>query len=218
MRAMPRQPLSAAEVDAFRQRIAAVAEHLFAAQGYEAVTMRSIAEQAGCSAMTPYRYFEGKEEIFAMIKAAAFRRFADRQEQAAVATGADPSARLIALGRAYVDFALAEPDAYRIMFELRQEPRPYPELVEQERRAIAPLRTAMSEAVARRRLSGSPEILVHLAWARVHGLVSLHLAGKFRGSIAIEELIDALFSDPTPEPFARPAKRSKKRSPASRAA
>jgi AcrR family transcriptional regulator len=203
---MPRQALSAAAIDAFRQHIGAVAEHLFAVNGYEAVTMRSIAERAGCSAMTPYRYFEDKEEIFAMIKAGAFRRFADLQERAAAAAG-DVSRRLVALGRAYVDFALAEPDAYRIMFELREEPRPYPELVEQEARAITPLRTAVRDAVAGGLLSGSPEILVHLAWARVHGLVSLHLAGKFRGPTKIDELIDALFSEPVPEPFARPAKR-----------
>jgi AcrR family transcriptional regulator len=199
---MPRQALSAGEIDEFRQRIAGVAEHLFAVNGYEAVTMRSIAEKAGCSAMTPYRYFEGKEEIFAMIKAGAFRRFADLQERAyAASRGA--SKRLIALGRAYIDFALAEPDAYRIMFELRQEPRPYAELVEQEARAVAPLTAAVREAVAEGWLSGSPEILVHLAWARVHGLVSLHLAGKFRGATTIEDLVGALFSGPVGEPFAR---------------
>lgn len=198
---MPRQALRADEIDAFRQRIAEVAEHLFAVNGYEAVTMRSIAEKAGCSAMTPYRYFEDKEEIFAMIKAAAFRRFADGQERA-YAASSDASQRLIDLGRAYIDFALAEPDAYRIMFELRQEPRPYPELVEQEVRAIAPLKAAIAEAVAEGTLEGSPEILVHLAWARVHGLVSLHLAGKFRGPTKIEDLIDAALSGPAGEPAA----------------
>jgi AcrR family transcriptional regulator len=201
---MPRQVLSAVEIDSFRQRIAAVAEHLFAVNGYDAVTMRSIAEKAGCSAMTPYRYFEDKEEIFAMLKAAAFRRFADGQERA-YAASADASQRLVDLGRAYIEFALAEPDAYRIMFELREEARPYPELVEQEVRAIAPLKAAIAEAVAEGTLQGSPEILVHLAWARVHGLVSLHLAGKFRGETKIEDLIDALLTASTGEQVAQPA-------------
>ena len=34
--------------------------------------MRGIAQELGCSAMTPYRYFENLEEIISMVRAQAF--------------------------------------------------------------------------------------------------------------------------------------------------
>ena len=57
---MPKN-LSPAEVDAFRARLCAVAERRFAERGADGVSMRQLADELGCSAMTPYRYFSDKE-------------------------------------------------------------------------------------------------------------------------------------------------------------
>lgn len=179
---MPRVALAAADVDAFRARAAAAAMHLFAAQGYDAVTMRAVAAALGVSAMTPYRYLANKDELFALVRAEAFRRFADRLEAAlAGEPGGDPVARLLRLERAYVKFAVDDPDAYRIMFEVRTpaaaavEP---PEVARESRRAFGCLHRTIADAVAAGRLAGDPLTLAHLAWASTHGLVSLHLAGR----------------------------------------
>ncbi len=180
---MPRAALAADDIQAFRARAAAAAMHLFAEQGYEAVTMRAVAAALEVSAMTPYRYLEGKDELFALVRAEAFRRFADRLEHA-LAGGAgsnDPIARLLRLKRAYVRFAVDEPDAYRIMFEVRTpeaaavEP---PEVARESHRAFGCLHRTVADAVAAGRLHGDPLTLAHLAWASTHGLVSLHLAGR----------------------------------------
>ncbi len=40
------------------------------------MTLRALAAELGCSPMTPYRYFENKAELFAVVRADAFRRFA----------------------------------------------------------------------------------------------------------------------------------------------
>jgi AcrR family transcriptional regulator len=189
---MPRAALTQPEIEAFRDEIIRAASRLFAERGYEAVTMRSLAAELGCSPMTPYRYFDGKAEIFAMVKADAYRRFADAEE-AAAATAADPAARLTVLARAYVDFALAEPDAYRIMFELAQAADDaYPELQAQARRAWGALRDAVGAAVAAGLIAGDADDVAHLYWAQVHGLVALHLAGKLTLGRTLEELLQAL--------------------------
>ena len=52
--------LSDAEIQDFRHRMLFVAERAFAEQGIEGVSMRQLAQQLGCSAMTPYRYFRGR--------------------------------------------------------------------------------------------------------------------------------------------------------------
>src|SRR5205823_1894531 len=109
--------------------------------------MRALADELGVSAMTPYRYVDNKDGLLALVRTEAFRRLADSQEAAARACKV-AAHRLLALKRAYVAFALEEPDAYRIMFELRQLPATsWPALEEQSRRAFAPLNKATREAI-----------------------------------------------------------------------
>ena len=185
---MARVALRPEDIAAFRRRAAAAAMHLFAAHGYEAVTMRSLAAALDCSAMTPYRYLAGgKRELYALVRAEAFRRFADRLEQA-LARGGDVLARLRRLKKAYVQFALDEPDAYRIMFELRGDDADLPELAHESRRAFACLHRTVAEAVADGELEGDPLSLAHLLWASTHGLVSLHLAGRLGMGRSVQQL------------------------------
>jgi AcrR family transcriptional regulator len=187
---MPRTRLRPEQVQAFRADAVAAATRLFAERGYEAVTMRSLAAALGCSAMTPYRYFDNKDELFAAVKTEAFRRFADRQQQAAAAA-TDTADKMTRLEAAYVGFAVDEPEAYRIMFELRQAPaRPYPRLEAEQRRAFAQLRRVAEEAVAAGLMEGDPLTVAHLLWAHVHGIVSLHLADKLVGR-TLEQLCGA---------------------------
>ncbi|HUH04930.1 MAG TPA: TetR/AcrR family transcriptional regulator [Kofleriaceae bacterium] len=162
---------------------------LFAEQGYAAVTMRSVAAALGCSPMTPYRYFANKEALLVAVRAEAFRRFADSQEAAAAC--ADPIARLLELKRAYIDFALAQPDAYRVMFELAQDAQVADAELERESgRAFSSLYTATREAIEAGALTGDPLSLAHLLWANTHGLVMLHLAGKLGMGRTIYELAE----------------------------
>jgi len=193
---MPRVALRPDDIAAFRRRASDAATRLFAAHGYEGVTMRALAAELGCSAMTPYRYLGGKEELFALVRADAFRRFADRQQQAADG-GGDVIARLLRLKRAYIRFAVEQPDAYRIMFELRQpSPRDYPEVAEQSRRGFSYLHQAVTEAVAAGHFSGEPLTIAHLLWANTHGLVSLHLAGKLAMGRSLEALAEVALELP----------------------
>ena len=175
---MPRAALSREEIAAFRRRATDAAMGLFAESGYRAVTMRALASALEVSPMTPYRYVESKEALFALVRGEAFRRFGDRLEAALPGRG-DALARLARLKRAYFAFAVEQPDAYRVMFELRQpDTTGYPELAAESRRAFRALSRTVAEAVAGGLLTGDPLTIAHLLWAGAHGLVSLHLAGQ----------------------------------------
>ncbi len=188
---MPRN-LSGEEVQSFRERVREVAERQFAERGFEGVSLRTITDELGCSRMTPYRYFRDKADIFAAVRTSAYLRFAAAQEKAA-AESADPAVSLAALGRAYIAFAVAEPDAYRLMFELAQpDPDDHPELREAEAHAWAPLRDGIRAAVDAGEIEGDPKVLAHGFWAGVHGLASLHLAGKLAHGARLDELIDPM--------------------------
>ena len=188
---MPRVGLTEEQIQDFRSRTVEAATRLFAEHGYDAVSMRAVAGAIGVSPMTPYRYFENKDELFAMVRADAFRRFADQQRDAFESTD-DPNARLRALGEAYVQFALDEPAAYRIMFELAQAPTGrYPKLDREALRGFSYNRRAVQEAVAAGVIAGEPLTISNLLWAFIHGIVSLHLAGKLAMGRSVHELIEA---------------------------
>ncbi len=190
---MGRQATSAAEAGEFRDRVRRSAERLFAERGYEGVSLRAIADALGVSAMTPYRYFRDKAEIFAAVRGAAYERFANSQEAALAEPAAGPAQRLAALGRAYLHFAVEDPDGYRLMFELGQpDPDGYPALREVELRAWAPLRTAIGDAIAAGVLAGDPDTVANVFWAGVHGLVSLSLARKLVHTRDLESLVDPM--------------------------
>jgi len=187
--AMPRTALSQDQVEEFRDALCAAATRLFAEQGYEGVTMRALAKDLGCSPMTPYRYFENKAAIFENVRLAAANRFADAID-AAVKAHDDHAARLHAMTHAYVGFALEEPHAYRIIFELDRDRRPDPITVE-ETRAWFIMRGAVSDAIDAGVLSGDANVVAHLLWSGVHGIVALHLAGMLALGLDLESLVDA---------------------------
>jgi len=121
--------LSAADVEDFRSRLCDVAERLFAAHGPDGVTMREMADALAVSSMTPYRYFKDKDAILAAVRTRAFNRFAAAMERAR----ASPGPRS---GNAYLDFALANPASYRLMFDVSQPTfANYPDLVKAMDRA-----------------------------------------------------------------------------------
>jgi len=186
---MPRAALSQDQVEDFRDTLCACATRLFAEQGYEGVTMRALARRLGCSPMTPYRYFENKAEIFETVRSAAAQRFGAAIERA-VADHPDHVPRLRAMCHAYVGFALEEPHAYRIMFELDAKPRPAQQTREDLRGWLA-MNEAVAEAIAAGVLDGDPGVVAHLLWSGVHGLVALHLAGMLAFGMGLEELVEA---------------------------
>jgi AcrR family transcriptional regulator len=172
---MPRT-LSAADLEAFRTRLCDVAEKLFAAHGPDTVTMREMADALGVSSMTPYRYFKDKDAILAAVRTRAFNQFAAAMEAARQTAKARS-------GNAYVDFALAHPAAYRLMFDVSQPTfADYPELVAAMSRARLTMGEGLRELAAAGRFKGDVELAAYVFWSTMHGAVMLELAGLLEGS------------------------------------
>jgi AcrR family transcriptional regulator len=199
--------LSEANIEAFRDRLCNIAEGLFAAHGPDGVTMRELADALGVSQMTPYRYFKDKDAILAAVRARAFNRFAEAMETAArriekprrrrarPAAAAETGERP---GHAYLDFALANPAAYRLMFDVSQPTfGEYPQLVSAMERARSTMGNGLRRLAAEGRFSGDVELTAHLFWSALHGAVMLELTGllhneKFDARTIANAAIDAL--------------------------
>jgi AcrR family transcriptional regulator len=184
---MPRV-LTQSDVADFRERLCGVAERLFAEQGPDGVTMRQLASELGVSPMTPYRYFSDKDAILAAVRAAAFNRFAEALERA-YDSERDPLARTIAIAQAYVDFALSEPAAYKLMFDLMQpHQESYPELVEAGMRARRTMTAHIDALIEAGLLTGDADMIGHMFWAALHGTLVLQFARAIDGDIDPAEL------------------------------
>jgi AcrR family transcriptional regulator len=173
---MPRV-LSETDVADFRDRLCEAAERLFAERGPDAVTMRQLAAELGVSPMTPYRYFEDKDDILAAVRTNGFTRFAEALETARdSATGARAVGS--AAGKAYVDFALSNPHAYKLMFDFNQpHAEKYPELVAAGQRAQKTMTAHVEDALKEGLMEGDAQEIGLMFWAAIHGAVILELAG-----------------------------------------
>lgn len=174
---MPRV-LSETDVADFRERLCEAAERLFAERGPDAVTMRQLASELGVSPMTPYRYFQDKEDILAAVRTNGFNRFAGALETA-FASAKDAKARSSAVGEAYLTFAFEHPQTYKLMFDLNQpHENDYPDLLAAARRANVTQTAYVKELIAAGVLAGDPAEIGRMFWAATHGAVTLELSGK----------------------------------------
>jgi AcrR family transcriptional regulator len=181
------------EVSDFRERLCAAAERLFAERGPQGVGMRQLAAELGVSPMTPYRYFKDKDDILATVRASGFDRFADALESA-MGTSRDPVEQAAAVGDAYFRFALDHSAAYKLMFDLDQPTEAnYPDLVRATDRAKRTMTDYIGRLVEAGVLAGDQNLIAHVFWATIHGLVVLHLAGKLPGPVDVETLRDESF-------------------------
>ena len=182
------------EVAKFRADVCRVAEVLFARDGVEGVTMRQIAAELDCSPTTAYRYFKNKEEILAAVRAAAFDRFCEVIEEA-TRSSADPRKSARNVGQAYLGFALQNPDAYRMMFDVSQATViGNLELTEALARARRSMVAYVTPLIDKGMLRGDARALGQMLWACAHGLVMLRLSGIVADDTELRQLHEKTMS------------------------
>lgn len=151
---------------------------LIQSEGLEGFSMREVARRAGVSHQAPYHHFTDRESILAEIVAEGFQKL--RDDMLVVLEGVkDPAARLTAIGKAYVAFALEHPALFKLMFRS--------EMVHQERHknaqtcalsAFDVLVDVVNNVAGDRSAPGAPSPLVLASWSLAHGLATLLIEGK----------------------------------------
>ena len=141
-----------------RDQIVREARALLEREGPDGLSMRRLAEVVGIRAPSLYKHIASKPELEAAVVADGLAELGETLD----AAGPD----LARLTAAYRAFAVAHPHLYTLMTDRPLRRDLLPEGVED--RAAAPLRAVLpDEATAR------------AAWAAVHGLAVLELAGRF---------------------------------------
>jgi AcrR family transcriptional regulator len=167
---------------ATRELILDAARELFAREGYDAVTMRAIAEQIEYSPTAIYLHFADKDALIHELCVADFLKLAQAFQP--IALVADPVERIKRIGAAYIEFALAHPDHYRLMFMTPVRPLDDGKLAEGRKGdpaqdAYAFLRLAVVEGLTEGRFRPDltdVDLICQTLWAGVHGVAALHIA------------------------------------------
>jgi len=169
------------EKEELRDQILDAARDMFVERGYEAVTMRGIAERIEYSPTAIYLHFADKEALIRAICDADFGALAGHFQT--IAGIQDPLERIRAIGRAYAGFARKHPNQYRLMFmtPLPGEPaeRSSLERGNPEQDAYAFLRLAVADAIKEKRLLPKykdADLVSQVLWSGIHGVVSLRIA------------------------------------------
>jgi AcrR family transcriptional regulator len=157
-----------------REALLDAAADLIARDGVTGFSLNAAARAAGVSTAAPYRHFASREALIGAVVERGWIRFSAELDRV-VAQHPDPLARLTALGRAYIDFAVSQPAVFRLFFDERGR--------EPTRDAGLATFATLLDCVAQARASGRLPVelsdvdIAHAAWALVHGLAHLCLDG-----------------------------------------
>lgn len=97
-----------------------MARTLFAENGYEGVSMRRVAEQAGCAPSALYRYFPSKRALLRFIWEEVFADLAVHLHRSA-ATPSAPLGQIGGISLAYYHFWLKRPEDFRAIFLIQDQ-------------------------------------------------------------------------------------------------
>ncbi|MEH6404626.1 MAG: TetR/AcrR family transcriptional regulator [Sneathiella sp.] len=171
------KPLTEEQISTKKAALVQIAMALLESDGFDALTLRNLAKEAGISRSTPYSYFKDKAELCQCVCAETFR-YLIRKCAIAMEESDGYAEQLTAIGRCYLDFGIERPILYQLVFApVHAQEEKLPELIEviDEYMALTevPMRKAYEEGI----ISYPPERLNPVLWACSHGLLSLRWAG-----------------------------------------
>ncbi len=141
--------------------------------GPHAVTMREAARRIGVSSGAPYKHFADQDELMRALSEEGFERMKAVMDEAVAAAGDDALERFRAMGIAYVQFAVANPEYFRIMS--------IPEFVPRELESRDDYNGAVDHILDSQRTgrmaSEDPQTVMLAAHCLMHGLAHLFVDG-----------------------------------------
>jgi len=151
---------------------------LIAKHGPRGFSLSEAAGLAGVSVGAPYRHFADKEALLSEIAAQGFIELWERIETARKTSPDGPRKRLVAIGTAYVRFAVERSSHFQIMFDSAIHRRKDPAVDVPADRCFQILAETVHQAAAKKGVR-SEETLTAAIWALMHGHAMFALDDSF---------------------------------------
>lgn len=147
-------------------------------RGYEAVSLRALAEELGVSRGAPYRHYPERDQLLADIASLGFKRldeFAAKESDQPVA----PRERLAGAARQFLHFVEEHPQLFGLMYDsgLLQRADAFPELAQAQSSVYARIVVLYAEAAGHSTsCDGRLQANVIAFWATIFGYAKLKQA------------------------------------------
>jgi AcrR family transcriptional regulator len=151
-------------------------------RGPDALTLREVTAAVGVTHGAAYRHFADKEALLAAVAEEGYRGLAQRLAAAVNTAPVYPPTRIRALAAAYVEFAMARPAHYRVMWGPRlNEDGRFPALEAAIGDAFALVIAEFERGQASSTFRDDPPRDLAIAfWVTAHGYVELVLRRRLK--------------------------------------
>lgn len=187
---MARPAFTDSENDEVRRLLTAGALALFREQGVANLTLRKVGELVGVSHTKLYRYFENKEALLATVRMASLTILYGMLVENDRAD-ADPMERMRLAGRTLLKFAVENPRDYHFLFSASQFELEADQALISLRHTVFNYVVKLAEQASREGLiSSDPRTLANLAWASLHGIITLNQNNQLLEGRYLEDLVE----------------------------
>ncbi|MFN6008309.1 MAG: TetR/AcrR family transcriptional regulator [Paracoccaceae bacterium] len=155
-----------------RAALLAAAEEELTEKGVEGFSLRSVAKRAGVSHAAPAHHFGDTGGLLTALAAEGFTQFQARLDAREVGA-VDDRDRAVRAGLGYLEFALARPALFRLIFSSARPNFSSAELITAANRAYQHLVELVT-------VLGGGEADVIALWATSHGIADLSAGQKLR--------------------------------------
>ena len=180
-----------------REALVQASYDLVAVHGAENFTLAEACRLAGVSTAAPYKHFKDRDEVLGLIVTRGFDRMSEQSMRAVEAAGVGTLAGIVAMGRAYVDFAVTNQKLFRLMFGQHPAIKSDEEVIGEGMGCFSKVIAQVAIYCERNGVPGNPDELAVRLWTFVHGAASLLIDGDY-GIVAPDLDVDALIEGAAP--------------------
>jgi AcrR family transcriptional regulator len=180
-----------------REALIAATRELLIEHGPDGFTLADACRRAGVTTAAPYKHFRDKQEILEEIVLRGFEELTAANIRAVAGGGPGTIPGITAMGISYLEFAVAQPAVFRLMFGHKSEIKKVKQVDESGKQCLKNLIDEVTTYSRKHGHSADAEEIALRLWTFVHGASSLQLDGDYE-RVAPGLNVHELITDVTP--------------------
>ena len=188
-----------------REALISATRQLVEERGAENFTLADACRVAGVTTAAPYRHFRSKQQILEEIASRGFEELQAKARAAVAAKGEGTLDAIVAMGQAYVAFAVEKTALFRLMFGQEPSLKKAEPVLGTGHACFAHLIDQVALYCKRSKIRGDAQEIALRLWTFVHGAASL-LIDQDYAAVAPQIDVDRLIAGATPGLLSRPTR------------